>query len=432
MIMFSRHIVLSILLCGAVATVSARQSPLLERYRSMAVAYSHDLKAASKNIAASIELEKAAQKDLYPKLSGEANFQYTGNPLQLTLDLPSLDSPVTFEGKDLKYGASLSLVQPIYTGGRLLETIRMAGLRHNVSKFQEEYIRSGICLQTDMQYWNTVARTEIVHISEDYRSSVASLTQTIRERVEAGLTNRQDLLMMEVKLNEADYQLLQARKNRENGVMALNSLIGVDLQTPTEVEDSVAPVMADEAVWTDNSPERPELNIAMEQIKMAESEKKLTLSKYRPRFFVGIDGSYSSPGYDLRTDMDPNYAVYARVTVPILEWGKRKNEKQASDLRVDMATENLGKVADNVNLEIQTARNSLRQAMRQVELTRSSLDKACENETVALDRYCEGEASVIEVIDAQTYRQLAQMNHVQAKLSAQNYHSELLKALNKY
>ena len=157
-------------------------------------------------------MEKAAQKDLYPKLSGNANFQYTGNPLELTLDLPSTGNPVTFEGKDLKYGASVSLLQPVYTGGRLLETIRMAKYRHNVSEFQEEYIRSGIYLQTDMQYWNTVARTEIVRISDDYRNSVASLTQTIRERVDAGLTDRQDLLMMEVKLNEAEYQLLQARK----------------------------------------------------------------------------------------------------------------------------------------------------------------------------------------------------------------------------
>jgi len=430
--MLKKYILFSFSLCVSSVAV-AQQNPLLEKYRSMAVEYSHDLKAADKNIAASIELEKAAQKDLYPKLSGNANFQYTGNPLQLTLDLPSMEAPATFEGKDLKYGASVSLLQPIYTGGRLLETIRRAKYKHNVSGFQEEYIRSGIYLQTDMQYWNTVARKEIVRISNDYRNSVASLAQTIRERVEAGLTDKQDLLMMEVKLNEAEYQLLQAKKNLENGRMALNSLIGVELQTQTEVEDSVAMVTIDDAsLWSDSSSVRPEWKIAMEQIKIAESEKKLTLSKYRPQFYVGIDGSYSSPGYNFHTDMDPNYAVYAKVSVPLLEWGKRRNEKRASSFKVDMATDNLNKVTDGINLEIQTARNSLRQAMEQVVLTRNSLDKARENETMALDRYDEGKSSVTEVIDAQTYRQMAQMNHVQAKVSAQNYYSELLKALNKF
>lgn len=411
----------------------AQQSSLLGKYRSMAVAYSHDLKAADQHIAASIELEKAAQKDLYPKLSGGANFQYTGNPLELTLDMPSLGGTKTFEGKDLKYGASVSLLQPVYTGGRLLETIRMAQSQRSISHLQAEYIRSAIYLQTDLQYWNTVARTEIAGITEEYRNAIDSLTTTIRERVEAGLTDRQDLLMMEVKLNEAEYQLLQAQKNRENGLMALNSLIGIPLAEPTEVEPAVPEcIPSDETLWTETQPDRPELKIAMEQVKIAESQKVLTLAKYRPQFYVGLDGSYSSPGYNFHSDMDPNYAVYAKVSVPLFEWGKRKNEKRASDYRISQHTETLNKVNDQVSLEVQTARNSLKQALQQVGLTKQSLDKSRENETLALERYNEGKASVIEVIDAQTYRQMTQLNHVQAKVSAQNAHTELLKALHKY
>ena len=34
-----------------------QQSAMLEKYRSMALEYSHDLKAAEKNLAASIELQ---------------------------------------------------------------------------------------------------------------------------------------------------------------------------------------------------------------------------------------------------------------------------------------------------------------------------------------------------------------------------------------
>ena len=83
----------SLLLCGfALGSLSAlaQQSPLLEKYRTMALDYNHDLKAAEKNIAASMEVEKSARADLKPKLSGTANFQYTENPLELTLDVPSL------------------------------------------------------------------------------------------------------------------------------------------------------------------------------------------------------------------------------------------------------------------------------------------------------------------------------------------------------
>ena len=91
----------------------AQQSPLLEKYRMMALDYNHDLKAAEKNIAASVEIEKSAKADLKPKLSGAANFQYTGNPLELTLDVPSIGLSKTVEGIEL-WRLSFSLATDLY------------------------------------------------------------------------------------------------------------------------------------------------------------------------------------------------------------------------------------------------------------------------------------------------------------------------------
>ena len=102
----------SLLFCGfALGPLSAfaQQSPLLEKYRTMALDYNHDLKAAEKNIAASVEVEKSARADLKPKLSGAANFQYTENPLELTLDVPSLGLSRTVEGRQLNYGVWISV-----------------------------------------------------------------------------------------------------------------------------------------------------------------------------------------------------------------------------------------------------------------------------------------------------------------------------------
>lgn len=424
--------ILFIFIFSVPSATFAQQSDLLEKYRSMAVEYNHDLKAADKHISASIELEKAAQKDLRPKLSGDANFQYTGNPIQLTLDLPSMQNPLTFEGKDMKYGASLTLLQPVYTGGRLLETIRMAKFQHSLAAHQAEYFRSAVCYQTDMQYWNTVARAELLQVATDYRNSIASFARTIRERVEVGLVDPQDLLMAEVKLNEAEYQLLQAKSNLETGRMALNSLIGMELNASTVIEDSIPSVSMNHQLWNSDGMNRPELKIAFDQIRIAESTQKLTDSKYKPQLYVGIDGSYSSPGYNFKTDLDPNYAVYAKLSIPLFEWGKRRNDKRASTFYVNAATDHLNQVTDQVNLEVRTARVSLSQAMDQVRLTENSLEKARENERMALERYTEGKVSVVEVIEAQNYRQASQTNYVQAKVSAQGYYSALLKALNKY
>lgn len=422
--------VLICMLC--IPSAFSQQSPLLEKYRSMALDYNHDLRAADKNIASSIELVKSAQADLKPKLSGDANFQYTGNPTKLTANLPGVDKPLTFEGKNMKYGVSLTLLQPIYTGGRILESIRLAKHQQSMTTHQADLLLSSVCHQTDIQYWNTVARAELIQVATDYRNSIADLTRTIRERVEVGLIDPQDLLMAEVKLNEAEYQLLQAQSNFDTGRMALNSLIGVDLKTEALIEDTIPAVNRPDSLLLYNGNDRPELMMAHDQINITESASRLIDSKYKPQLFVGIDGSYSSPGYNFRTDMDPNYAVYAKLSVPIFEWGKRRNEKRSSSWKVGMANDNLSKVTDHVNLEVQTAKTSLLQSIQQVSLTGNSLEKAYENERKALERYDEGRISIVELIEAKNYRQSSQINYVQAKVSAQGYYSELIKALHKY
>lgn len=423
-----------VLFCNALLSFPAfaQQYPLLEKYRRMALDYNHDVKAAEKNIAASMEVEKSARADLKPKLSGAANFQYTGNSMELSLDIPVAGLSRTIEGKRLNYGGSLSILQPVYTGGRVLESLRIAQHRLSLADSQAEIVNAAVCYQTDIQYWSTVARQEIVAVAEDFRNSMAILVTTIRERVNVGLVDPQDLLMAEVKLNEAEYQLLRAQSDFETGRMALNSMIGVKLDNPTEVDAQIPMVVINDSLWMSAGAGRPEIRMAYSQIRMAESTKKLADSQFKPQFYVGVDGSYSSPGYNFRKDLDPNYAVYAKVSVPIFEWGKRKSEKRASTYRIGMAEDNLNKVMDRVELEVGVARKALVQALERVNLSRSSLTKAEENEAKATERYNEGKVSVVEVIEAQTYRQTSQVNYVQAKASAQGYLSELIKASNGY
>ena len=412
--------------------VLAQQSTLLEKYRTMALDYNHDLKAAEKNIAASMEVEKSARADLKPKLSGAASFQYTGNPMELTLDIPSIGLSKTVEGKNLNYGGSLSILQPVYTGGRVLESIRMAQHQQALAGNQAKALNDAVCYQTDIQYWSAVARQEIVDVAEDFRNSIAALVKTIKERVVVGLVDPQDLLMAEVKLNEAEYQLLQAQSNFETGRMALNSMIGVRLEQPTELDAQIPIVVVSDSLWLSTGMGRPEIQMAYDKIRIAESTKKLNDSQFKPQFYVGVEGSYSSPGYNFKKDLDPNYAVYAKVSVPIFEWGKRRSEKRVSSFRIGMAEDNLNKVVDRVELEVSVARKALSQAIERVRLSESSLAKAEENEAKAVERYNEGKVSVVEVIDAQTYRQTSQVNYVQAKAAAQGHYSELIKALHSY
>lgn len=423
-------ITLAALLCLTTVVAQPAADSLLVRYRQMALDYNDDLKAAARNIEASVELERAARADRIPTLSAGADFQYTGNPLELTASLPGAGN-VTFQGQDLKYGASATLLQPVYTGGRIVEAIRLAESQKTLAESQRELLHSSVCFQVDVQYWTTVARREMVGVATDFRNSVEELVRIVRERVEAGLTDRQELLTAEVKLNEAEYRLLQARSEFDTGLMALNSLIGVPLDAPTPVGTEV--VQVDNAVATmQTTAQRPEIRMAQERIEMERSCLRLNDAQYKPQLYVGANGGYFAPGYDFRSDLSPNYSVYAQVSVPIFNGGKRRREKRAAQLRVEMGGDDLHRIETTVELETRTAWVALSQAEQRVTLASASLSKAQENERRAVEKYEEGAISIAEVIDAQVYRQTAQTNHVTAKAAAQMHYAELLKAVNGY
>ena len=155
---------------------------------------------------------------------------------------------------------------------------------------------------------------------------------------------------------------------------------------------------------------------------------RLANSQFMPKLSVSIDGSYSSPGYNFKADLNPNYAIYAKLSVPIFEWGKRRNTRKAGKYAIDMATENQRKVTDNVRLEVETAFYNYSQAVRKVSLTESSLNKAEESKELAFEKYREGNISIVEVINAEIYHLEAKVNFIQTKLNAQIARSGLERA----
>ncbi|MEG2849805.1 MAG: TolC family protein, partial [Bacteroidales bacterium] len=78
-----------------------------------------------------------------------------------------------------QYGATVSLSQPLYTGGRILEAIKMSKYKQSIAINQSDFLRLSVCFQTDIQYWSTVARYEMIGIATELRNSMATLVKTI-------------------------------------------------------------------------------------------------------------------------------------------------------------------------------------------------------------------------------------------------------------
>lgn len=402
---------------------------LLQTYRQMALDYNHNLKVARKHIEASIELEKAAQANLLPTFSADASYKYTAHPMQLDAQLPGMAKPLHFEGTNEQYGGALNIVQPIYLGGKLLASIELAEHQRHFSEHQEALIESSVYYQTDIQYLSTVARKELTGVTANLCESMEDLRNIIKQRVDCGLVDQQDLWMVEVKLNEAKLKHLETQNSYEVGVMALNALIGKEAQTKTQVENTLPEI---NTFIQQAANQRPEIEMAHDKVELAKVQKKFNDSKYRPQISAGISGSYGSPAYDFNPDLDPNMGAFVQVHIPLYEWGKRRKERKANQLKIEMANEQLLLQEEHISLQQAQAQLTINQCIKSLDLAKSSLEKAEQNQASIFTRYESGLVPIVSVIDAQLYTETAYSNFVRSKLNAQIAYSKLQRALHLY
>lgn len=191
-----KSILLTVCCLCSLQTMASEPVSGLQQYREKVLQYNQDLKSADLNIARQKELLKSAKADFLPALSANGNFNYTGNPRQLDLHLPEWE-PLHLQGRETSYGASVSVSQPIYQGGRLKAGYDKAKQEQRIALFEQQQLKNELLYRADVCYWNAIASRELVDVSRQYQSSVGKLVAIVQERVEAEFTDRNDLLMAE-------------------------------------------------------------------------------------------------------------------------------------------------------------------------------------------------------------------------------------------
>ncbi len=308
-----KKIVLYIGLILALPSEAQEDSFYQLQYREKVLHYNQDIKAADYQVSMRTEMTQSARANFLPKLSADADFKYTGNPLQLTRTVG--DIPISFEGRNIHYGGSLTLAQPIYMGGSLQAAYRKALQEKSLAEQERRHILNNIAYDADVHYWNAVAGREMVGVAAEYKKAVSRLVTVVKHRVEVEYIDKNDLLMAEVKLNEADYQWLQAINQAEVTNLALYSFAGLetneDLSTDsivvalkqgvTEIPDVMAALE-----------QRPEMQIARSHVGIQESTGKIANAQYLPKISVVMFIEQAHPkSFIVFTTAYDTYAVKA-------------------------------------------------------------------------------------------------------------------------
>lgn len=121
-------------------------------------------------------------------------------------------------------------------GGAIKAGYDKARKENEMSQYEIKRITNNIIYNADVYYWNKVARQEMTLVAKDFKESIELLVGVVKDRVNEGYTDRNDLLMAEVKLNDAEYRLVQSLNDAEVARMSMNSFSGIpfDEEVPTD------------------------------------------------------------------------------------------------------------------------------------------------------------------------------------------------------
>ena len=405
--------------------VHAQTQMTLQQCREMSMSGSPLLKQGEQQIEAAASAVDAARKDYYPQLDINGDYTYLQDPI--TIEVGDME----FQGENSQYSLNAALIQNIWKGGMVRNMHNLSSYQLNLAKRNKDAIEDIVLYQTELYFWNAIYMEDLLELSGLYKEVIDDLVKVVRNKVEGELVNRSDLLLVEVRQNEAELSTMKAADSYEIALLQLKKVMGISIDSlirPNGELDAIGDFKADRTT-VESLNLRPEMAAQKEVINIKESEVALTSSKYGPNIYAGIVPVWGAPNNRLPGD-EPVYntTLVAGLNIPIVRWGKKRNEVSEMKFRKEAEVYNMEELHNQIVLEVKSAQYQLTEAVSRVELTTESMIKAEENLEMMTDRYKEGLTSILEVLDAQIYWQRAYRNMLDAQAYYQSSLSEYKKA----
>lgn len=427
-----KAITLTILCAAAVSAAQAQTLNLgVAECRERALSTNEDMQTARiESDQAKLDLD-IAKRAMLPTIDGTAMLEY------MVPDLTMGTIEMQMRGA---YVAGLNLIQPIYTGGKITAGKRLAGIGTQVAEQKERLSRMDVISKADNAYWTMVAVDGKIDMLNAYMAQMDSLYAQTQRAVNVGMATSNDLLRIDARRSDIDYNLKKAKNGREMCRLSLCRIIGVDATTQINLTDTNISVTEPSALTADinNRPELALLNLAIkaneQQVKMAKADYLPTIGLAIGYFRYGNIKTVSSytlsdgtTGTYSNTTNDGLGMALLSVKIPIFNWGTTGKKVQKAKLDLQKSELSLNKNRKLLTLETQQAITNVNSGYDLVCAARKALSQAEANLQSMQARYKVAMCQMIDLLDAQSQWQQAKSNLLEASAQYKIYQTEYLR-----
>jgi outer membrane protein TolC len=381
----------------------------LDECRKHAIEKNIKLQNAKTSIEAATETSKEAFTNYFPQISGSA-FGYNANKGLLQMDMgPDMSMSL------LKNGilAGVTLTQPVFAGGQIVNGNKLAKVGVKVSELQLEQTENEVMLNVEKYYWQVVTLKEKKKTLAIIDEMLVSICHDAEVAVNAGLRTRNDLLQVQLKRNDVASSML----NLDNG-LALSKMVlaqyigmtGADIDVIVTDSIEVVPdfpqyLLVDHSQALLNT---PEYRLLDQNVKATELQKKMEVGKNLPT--VGVGAGYM---YDNLMDKDHPFGVaFVSVSVPISGWWGGSHAIKQRKAQTVIAQQTRDDASDLLQINMQHLWDDVKDSYQQILIAHNSIEQSTENLRLNRDHYDAGMITMSDLLEAQSLYQQSRDNLV--------------------
>ena len=338
------------------------------------------------------------------------------NNLQGLIDsyAPMYGLPTSYSTLSRGYLAGISVMQPLFAGGRIVNGNRLAALGVEAAGLQQEVQRRSTSDEIEGYWWQVVSLQEKKELLAGSKEFVDTLFRDVTAAYGAGLVTEDELLQVKLARNELlsnevqlDNGLKLAKMNLLNSIGQGYTVISANASEERPYIDSI--VLADEeglpgppeAYYVDEesiAASMEETRLLELQVEAAELQKKMALGEALPQLAVGATYGY----YDFTGKGDFNGLAFATVQIPISDWGKTGAKMKRLQTQVDKAASQRDYLQSQIILGVRQSWVELNSAWSQYQLALDS-EAAAEASFGRVERnYEAGMVTAAELLQSQT------------------------------
>jgi outer membrane protein len=388
--------------------------------------------------------QEAARADFFPKLSTGYSYTKLDEPPEMrfvSTGNSALQSLVTDNkvevGPGSLYKFRAGLVQPLFTGGALINQYRLEQLGVDVAKARSMIVREDVILNVKASYFTVLKAEKMRGVAAQAVEQIRSHEQVARNFFEQEMIAKNDLLEARVRLAQAQQDLIRADNGVSISKASFNTVLHQDVSAPVEVADSVTdtpillPLVDCQALALQN---RPLMKYIDTTIRQAERGIDLAKSGYYPKSYLmynynlqGDDPAVSGTEFQQAASWD----VSVGLQWTFFEWGKTYHQVGETRVKLQRAQEARKEIVDGISLEVKSAFLDSQETFKNIGVARDAISQAEENFRIYKDRFDQQMATTTDVLDAQTLLSQARMNYNNALCDYNIARSKLEKAVAK-